>query len=387
MSTMLLIGANLLIRTFEDLRKVNPGFDPARVITFTVEIPILYRPGMPIETLQKEAVSFFDTLQERIRETPGVLSVALAARGVMREHGFDTTVARVGERPSREDLLATSVNYVTPSYFETLGLRLFSGRLFHGSPYDRPNPEQVVVNEAFVDRFFPRTNPVGRRFGRAARGQFARPDAEIIGVVSDAKYRAVREPIRPIIYEQFSYGEGTMVVHVRTKLKPELMIQPVSRAIRKFDPSMPIVTIDRLADEVEASSSSERLTAALGSLFAILSVVLIAAGVFGLLSYIVAQRKHEIGIRVSLGATPNDVWALIGREGAIVVIGGIILGVTVACTASKLIASLLYGVTPTDPVSIAGAVLTVFVITSISAAVPTQQAGHIEPARALREDH
>lgn len=387
MCTALLSGATLLIRTLQDLRKLNPGFDSEHVVTFTIEIPIFYQPGMAIESLQQRAVSFFDTLQERIQEAPGVASVSLAERGIMRERGMGTTIARVGERPSQEDFLAVSVNDVTPSYFETLGLRLLSGGLFHGSPYNQPKPEQVIVNEAFVQRFFPGVDPVGRRFGRAAPGQLAGPDAEIIGVVSDAKYRSLREPIRPTLYEPFPYGEGTLVVHVRTRGKPELMIQPVRHVIQEFDASMPIINIDTLADEVEASSSSERLTAALGSLFAILAVVLSAAGIYGLLAYAVAQRRREIGIRVALGATPSDVRGLIGREGLTLVIGGIILGVIVARVASPLIASLLYGVSPADGSSLAGAALGMLALSIIAAAVPMGQAAYIDPASALRDDH
>ncbi|HEY7307482.1 MAG TPA: ABC transporter permease [Bryobacteraceae bacterium] len=210
MCTSLLTGTALLLRTLEDLHNLDPGFDSTRVISYTIGIPNLYHPGMPIEAFQKKATSFFDSLQERILETPGVESVGLAARGVMRERGFGATVARVGERPSQEDFLAVSVNDVSPSYFQTLGIRLLSGRLFRGSSYDQSKPQQVIVNDAFAQRFFRGLNPLGRRFGRASPGQLAGPDAEIIGVVSDAKYRSLREPIRPILYEPFQKVEGTL---------------------------------------------------------------------------------------------------------------------------------------------------------------------------------
>ncbi|HEY7307483.1 MAG TPA: FtsX-like permease family protein [Bryobacteraceae bacterium] len=165
------------------------------------------------------------------------------------------------------------------------------------------------------------------------------------------------------------------------------MIQPVRRAIQGLDASTPIIAIDTLADEVEASSSGERLTAVLGSLFAILALMLSAAGIYGLLGYSVAQRKHEVGIRAALGATPSDICELIGREGLVVVVGGVILGIFISRVASQLLTSLLYGVTPTDGSSNAAAALVMLAITTIAAAFPIRRASRIDLAGLLREDH
>ena len=384
--TLLLVGAGLLIRTFEDLRNLNPGFDAEHVVTFTIDPPIQYAPGMPIETFQKLTVGFFDTLQQRIRDTPGVVSVALAVKGVMRDRGLGTTIARVGERPSQADALSVGANYVTQDYFETMGIHFLEGHLFTGSPFAPPKPEPVVVNEAFVQRFFPGVDSLGKRFGAAAPGQSAKADMEITGVVSDSKYRSLREPILPIIYHPYGYGEGAVVVHVRTRIKPEPIIQPLRRAITEFDPSMPIIEVDRLSDEVDGSASAERLSASLGSIFALLAVLLSAAGIYGLLAYTVAQRRREIGIRVALGATPGDVGELIGRQALIAVIGGVILGVAAARMAAKLIASILYGVAPGDFRSLSQAALIVLAMAAIAAAIPAWRAARIDPAAALRED-
>ena len=384
--TLLLVGAGLLIRTFEDLRSLNPGFDAEHVVTFTIDPPIQYAPGMPIETFQKLTVGFFDTLQQRIRDTPGVVSVALAVKGVMRDRGLGTTIARVGERPSQADALSVGANYVTQDYFETMGIHFLEGQLFTGSPFAPPKPEPVAVNEAFVQRFFPGVDSLGKRFGAAAPGQSAKADMEITGVVSDSKYRSLREPILPIIYHPYGYGEGAVVVHVRTRTKPEPIIQPLRRAITEFDPSMPIIEVDTLSDEVDGSASAERLSASLGSIFALLAVLLSAAGIYGLLAYTVTQRRREIGIRVALGATPGDVGELIGRQALIAVIGGVILGVAAARIAAKLIASILYGVAPGDFRSLSQAALIVLAMAAIAAAIPAWRAARIDPAAALRED-
>ncbi len=384
--TLLLVGAGLLIRTFEDLRNLNRGFDAEHVVTFTIDPPTLLTPGMPPETLKKLTAGFFDTLQQRIRDTPGVASEALAAKGVMRDRGLGTTIARVGERPSQADAVSVGVNYVTQDYFETMGIRLLKGQLFTGSAFDLSKPEPVVVSEAFVQRFFPDTDPLGKRFGAAPPGQAAKADMEISGVVSDSKYRSLREPTLPIIYHLYFGGGDAVVIHVRAQAKPELIIQPVRRAITEFAPSMPIIEIDRLSDEVDASASAERLSASLGSIFALLALLLSAAGIYALLAYTVAQRRREIGIRVALGASPGDVGELIGRQVLAVVIGGVILGVAAARMAAVLIASLLYGVTPSDFRSVSQAALIVLAMTAIAAAIPAWRAARIDPAAALRED-
>lgn len=384
--TVLLTGAGLLIQTFEDLRKLNPGFDVGHVVTLTIDPPVLFTPGMPRETFKNITISFFDTLRERIRDTPGVLSVALAAKGVMRDRGFGTTIARAGERPSQADTLSVGANFVTQDYFDTMGIRFLRGHLFTEA-FDLPQPEPVVVNEAFVRRFFSDTDPLGKRFGGAIPGRPAPPSMEITGVVTDAKYRSLREPILPIIYHPYQYGDGPVVVHVRARVKPESMIQPLRRAIAAFDPSMPIIEVDTLSDEVDASASAERLSATLGSIFASLATLLSAAGIYGLLAYTVAQRRREIGIRVALGATPANIGELIGRQGLLIVVAGVILGLAVARAVAPLIASLLYGVMPEDPRSLGFAALIVLAMAVLAAAVPAVRAAAINPATALRQDH
>ncbi len=385
--TVLLAGAGLLIRTFDDLRNLTPGFDAERVVTFTIDPPVLYTPGMPIETFQKLTAGFNDTLLQRIRDTPGVVSVALADKGVLRDRGLGSTIARVGERPSQADYLSVAANYVTQDYFDTMGIRFLEGHLFSGSPFDLPKPEPVVVSEAFVRRFFPGVDPIGKRFGAVPPGQAATADMEITGVVNDAKYRSLREPILPVIYHPFAYHEGAVVVPVRTRAKPETMIQPLRRVIAAFDPAMPIIEVDTLSDEVDTSASAERLTASLGSIFAILAVLLSAAGIYGLLAYTVVQRRREIGIRVALGAAPGEIGGMIGRQVLAVVIGGVVLGLATARAAARLIEALLYGVTPTDAKSFAVAALIVLAMAACATAIPAVRAARINPAVALRDEN
>jgi predicted permease len=389
MCTVLLTGAGLLIRTFERLRNLNPGFDPEHVVSFTIDPPLLYKPGMAIETLQKSAASFYETLQQRVRDTPGVVSVALARRGVLRDRGLGMTVVPAGQRATEADVLATAVNDVTPDYFKTMGIPLLAGRLWSESFLDPQQKPRVVVNQAFAQRYFPGADPIGKRFSPATFGQVANADldTEIIGEVSDAKYRSLREPIQPTIFNLFTYTEVPFVVVVKTRGKPALWIQPIRQAIASFAPSMPIVEVETLAEEVDASASGERLTAALAAIFAVSAVLMSGAGIYGLLAYVVAQRRREIGIRLALGATSGAVRELIGRQALAMVLGGLILGLGAARAAAPLIASMLYGVTGEDASSLVAAAVIVLAIAALAAAIPASRAARIDPAVALRDDH
>ena len=377
--TLLLAGAGLLIRTFDELHNLNPGFDPDHVVTFTID---------PLASgyQQEQGITFAHDLTTRIREIPGVAAVGTAEVGVMRDRGVGATIAPVGRSPSRADFLATGMNGVSPDYFETMGMRLLSGRIFTATEDFKIRPLNAVVNQAFVRRFFPDEEPLGKRFGATAPDQLADAGFQIVGVVNDAKYRSLRQPVIPMVYTLDQY-RGALIVHVRTRVKPEEVIQPVRQAIASLDRAMPIVEIDTLAEEVDASSSGERLTAILGSIFAVLAVLLSAAGIYGLLAYAVAQRQREIGIRMALGATPGNIRELIGRQALAMVVLGVIAGLTAARTAGPLIAALLYGVTTADVRSLAGAALVSLAMAAVAAAIPAARAMRINPAAALRDDH
>jgi predicted permease len=377
--TVLLAGAGLLIRTFQQLRNLNPGFDANHVITFTLE-------PFTAGYLRDRTVAFSNALTARIREIPGVISVALAERGVLRDRGLGATVAAAGQSPSSADFLETGQNGVTPDYFETMGMHLLEGRIFSDHEDLRAKPVKVVVNQMFAQRYFPGVDPLGKRFGKGAVGHPTSPDCEIVGVVNDAKYRSLRQPVLPMMYDPDAYNGGLLIVHVRTRGKPEEVIQPVRQAIASLDRALPIIEIDTLAAEVDASAAGERLTATLGSIFAILAVLLSAAGIYGLLAYAVAQRRREIGIRVALGATPGNIRELVGVQALGMVIGGVVLGIAAARATSPYVASMLYGVTPGDVRSFGAAALVVLAMATVAAAVPAMRAGRLNPANALREE-
>ena len=294
------------------------------------------------------------------------------------------TVALVGQAPSASDFLNTNLHAVSEDYFDTMGIRLVAGRDFTRADDSKAKPGKVVVNEAFVRRFYPNIDPIGQRFGAGPPQRVVTGLFEIIGVVSDAKYRSMREPMMPTVY-QFSSEFDSFVLHVRTRGRPDSVIHPVRQALSAVDPALPFVEISTLADEVDASTAGERLTAALALVFATIAALLTAAGLYGLLAYVVVQRRREIGIRMALGAQRVDIGALLGRHVLAMVIGGIVIGLGAAVAAAQGMRSLLYGVAPSDPSSLAAAAIFVAFVAAVAVAVSVVRATHIEPAAALRQ--
>ena len=374
--TVLLAGAGLLVRTFEQLRSVDPGFDRDHLVTFTTD------PSLAAYTAT-QAKALRLALIDRVRHMPGVESVAVASRPLMRGSGVKMTVVPAGQHVTPADFLNTSTNSVTAGYFDTLGMRILNGRDLTDAD-NRSKVVRVAVNQAFAARFFHGVDPVGSRFGnRGEADQF-----EIVGVVSDARYRSLREPMTPTFYNLWRDDEvQPMQLEVRTRVRPQSIIEPVRQAMAALDPALPFTEIETMSDEVEASTAGERLTAALASIFGALAAALAAIGIYGLLAYAVAQRRREIGIRMALGARPLDIGEMIGTQALIMVVAGIALGLGASRLAGPWIRALLYGIAPWDPVSLMLAALFVATVAAAATAIPALRATRVEPASALRQEN
>lgn len=377
--TMLLAGAGLLARTFANLRATEPGFDRDHIVTFTAN------PSLASYT-NEQAEALRSTLLARVREIPGVREAALSSRALMRGSGIKMTVEPMGQGATAQDFLNASINWVSLDYFSAMGMRVTAGRDFVAGDAQRSgNPVPVVVNRAFAARFFPNTEPVGKLFGSAgtvpAKGMF-----EIVGVTSDAKYRSLREPMTPTFYQLFKTDGDTFQLIVRTAGRPESVIEPVRRALASIDPALPFTEINTMVEEVEASAAPERATAALASIFGAVAAVLAGVGIYGLLAYTVAQRRREIGIRMAIGARPADITKLVGMQSIAMAGAGVAIGLIAAWLAAPWIRSLLYGIAPADPVSLAGAAVFVIFIALAATAFPAARAVRLPPAAALREN-
>ena len=378
--TLILMGAALLVGTLERMRSMNPGFDRDHVVTFTIDPGLRgYKPEQS-RTLSK-------ALLEKASALPGVAAASLASRGLMRGTGVKSTYGAAGTRISATDFLNSSNNSVTPGYFDTLGMRVLAGRDFNWFDRNRTKPRQVIVNQTFARRFFPDRSPVGERFGGPGPGGVAKADHEIIGVVSDAKYRSLREPIPPTVYTPIVDGfDEAFILHVRTGPRPETIIAPVQQALRSLDPELPILEARTLRDEVEASLWQERLLAALSSAFGGIAALLASIGLYGALDYAVKSRTREIGVRMALGAQPSRIVSLLSRETLVLVMGGAVLGLCAYAAASVWIRRVLYDVRSWEPLAVGCVLLLVGLVAAISAAPAVYRAVRIDPASALRAE-
>ncbi len=366
--TLLLAGAGLLVRSFRQLRDLDPGFASARVVSFTANT---YLAGVKNE----EGLALLRTLMERVRQIPEVDSVGAASRPLMRGSGMKTTLVLPGQNATPADFLNSSLNSVTPEYFDAIGIRLVAGRTLEGSDAGA-KPARVVVNQALVQHFFPNQDPLGRVLG--SKGEWV-----IAGVVSDAHYRSLREPIPPTLYTPLNDGDFTL--YVRTRRRPESLIQPVRRTFAELAPTLSFTEIHTLAEEMDDSAAPERLTAILASIFGILAALLAAVGLYGLLAYAVAQRQREIGIRMALGAQPQSIARLVGGQALVLVVIGVVVGLAAALVLAPMANALLYGVGPSDPWSMAAAALLVALVAGVAAFVPAARAARVDPAVALRD--
>ena len=374
--TILLLGAGLLVRTLRQLRSLDAGFDSQHVVTFSLEPQMVgYTP--------ENGRSLEERLLEQVRSLPGVVSASYAGRGVMRGTGIKTTLAPTGVPTGPGDALNTSMNGVTPDYFETMGIRILAGHGFTGRE-PAGAPTSVVVNQALTRRFFPGRDPLGQHLGGNVPAQ---PAYEIIGVASDAKYRSLREEIPPTLYLPETLGNRATILHVRTANDPSGIINAVRGALRSLDARLPFYEIHTLQQEVDGSLWQERLVAALSSVFGLMAAILAGVGLYGMLAQAVAQRRREIGIRMALGALPGAIIRLVTWQAMTPVVAGVVTGLAAFAIAARWITSLLYGVRPADPAIVTLTVAFVALLAAGAITVPAWQAAWVNPSKALREEN
>ena len=374
--TVLLGGTTLLIGTFRNLAEMDPGFSRDNVITFSADPWMLaYTPT--------QAESLKSRLLASVREMPEVESDALSSVGIMRGTGLKTTVAPAGQRPTRNDFLNTSIHFVTQEYFETMGIRLVEGRIFRpDEPAAKPIP--AVVNSTFARRFFHDTDAIGRTFG-IGLNEMVPDEFVVIGVASDAKYRSLREPVPPTFYEPWSSARRMgFILHVRTRGRPESLIEPVRRALYAIDPRLPFYNVRTLRDEVRDSIWPERALAWLATLFSVAAAGLAIIAVYGTLSYAITQGKREIGIRIALGARRADVFMMNSVRPMAVIGAAVIMGIAAFYAVIPSFNSVLYGISPTDPLSIATAAVIVLSLGLAATFSASRKALHVDPAEVLR---
>lgn len=382
-ATLLLIGAGLTLATIRGLERMDAGFRrDSRIVTFSLD------PDMA-DYSREQGLSLQRRLLDAARALPGTEAVGAASRGLMRGTGIKMTVVLPGQRATQADFLNTSLNAVSPGYFETMGIPLIAGRSFTEAdetpPPKSPGPAPRIVNETFMRKFFGGRNALGRTFGSASLNKDpAKPHFQVVGVVADARYRSLREPIQPTSYTLLD-GRGGFIVHVRTTAPEATVTAGMREQLARIDPRLSFIEVTTLAGEIEASLWAERVAAILTRALAMAAALVAGAGIYSLLAFAVEHRRREIGIRTALGARRIDVvWLIAGR--AVLLAGsGALIGIVAGRWAGGWIASLLYGVQPGHMGIGAAAMACIVLVAVLGALGPTLRATRVEPSQVLRE--
>jgi putative ABC transport system permease protein len=382
LSLVLLVGAGLLIKSFLNILNTDPGFDARNLLTMQLSLKVEKGEG-------RKVLNFFVEAHDRIAALPGV-EAATYSNGLPLTGATDTAFAIEGRPKPEPGQGPQTMLYVTsPTYLKAMGIRLIKGRFFTAQD-TQTSPRVAVIDEAFARQHFPDQEPVGQRLA----GNEDNPSAEIIGVVAHVKHFGIdsEERIQSQLYLPFNQAPDEILpmlaprmnLVLRTSADPLALAAAVRREVQALDPNQPLYNITTMEETLDRSLATQRLSTMLLMMFAGVALVLAAVGLYGVMSYVVTQRRHEIGIRMALGAQRADVLRLILRQGMWLTACGVVLGLTASFALSRLMASLLFGVSPTDPVTFVLVALALAVVTLVACLVPARRALKVDPMIALR---
>jgi len=373
LSLMLLVGAGLFVRSLRNLKAVDDGYSTDQVVMLALDPG---QSGYKLDQLR----SFYARLSERVSVLPGVKSATYTKNIPLSGRWSRIGVEVPGYQPRPDEEMAALFNQIAPQFFATFGMTLLSGHDF--SALDTPDSSKVVIiNEKLAHYFFGTEDAVGKRISLENL-----KDLQIIGVVADAKYRNLREQSPQTVYLPLSQSSSMMqrTLCVRTSGTPHNLIAAIRREVRALDPNLPVFDIKTFEDQVNESVSQERLVAMLSSFFGFFALLLASLGLYGVMAYAVARRTREIGIRMALGARAGNVLRLVLGETLLLVLIGIALGLPAALAATRLTEGLLFGLTATDPFTIALATLVMIAVASLAGWMPARRAARVDPMVALR---
>jgi len=411
LSIVVLIGAGLVVRTLRNLRSIRPGFDTRNLLLFSINPTLQKYPDPKIQSLYRD-------LQERLAALPGVISVGYSSDSLLSGGLWtsDLHVEGQAQKSTQEvDMLA-----VGPDFYKTLRIPLLGGRVFTSADFEqaaqaaaigeapqqtaspagvlaaKPSatagpPIPVLVNASFVHNYFAGQNPLGKRLtqsddseasGSAAQKPKITKVWEIVGVAGDTKYNDLRREVHPTVYVPVTGGGVTFELRTASSSAP--LIPAVRKAVNDADSNLPIFGVRTQSQRIDELLTQERLIARLGSCFGGLALVLACVGLYGLLSYEVSRRTREIGIRMALGAERADVLRGIAAQGLRVTVVGIAAGIAGGVAVTRFLSSLLFGLKPNDPVTIAGVSLILIVVALVACYLPARRATKVDPMVALR---
>jgi predicted permease len=393
LSVVLMIAAGLLLRSFWDLLSVRLGFNPQNVIAVRTRLPSPNYPKNDLYANAAQETPFLREVLRRVRTLPGVQEVAIGDTAsipldqslrelkVISEGQFFLTFQ--GRDLPQGQPAAVERSSVTPNYFHVLGIPLLRGRLFGESDDDKA-PQVAVVNEAFARTYWPNQDPLGRRF---RRNRADSPWITVVGVIANARTESLAEADVPQVYLSLYQSESRrLAIFLRGHLDAAAIPEQVREQVQEVDPTLPFSGAQTLNETVSASLAERRFSMEMVGLFAVTALLLAGLGIFGVISYMVSERTHEIGIRIALGAESKSILRMVLRQGLGLVIAGAAAGLVGASIVSQFMAGALYGVRPGDPLTFMGVAGLLIVVALCACFIPARRAVNVDPMIALRHE-
>jgi putative ABC transport system permease protein len=387
LSLVLLIGAGLMVRSFAEIRRVEPGFEPEGVVTFSVSPPFL------VYFTSAQRTTFMNDLRERLTQIPGVTSVGGVAPlplagGDLYSVG---SYGRVGDPPEVTQANRADYKAVIPGYFEAMQIELLAGRTLLPSDNVPEALDVAVIDENLAERAFPGEDPLGKElmvdwFDETTITLERRP-VQVVGVVGNVRSASLAAEGRETLYVPYvfvAFLPPTMVL--RTNADPAELVEQARQAVAEIDPNVPVSDASTLESYVYDAMAQTRFMLALIGAFAVLALVLASLGLYGVISYSVRQRTREIGVRVAFGAKDGDVLKLVLAQGVVLAGSGIVLGLVASVPLSRVVRSFLVGVSPTDPVTFIGVPAVLLAVAALASYMPARRAASVDPVEALRDE-
>jgi predicted permease len=376
-SLILVIGAALFVRTLAGLLAKGPGFETAGILSFAIA---------PVQSgySRADAARFVRRLHEEVRGLPTTRNSAAARQGFLTGGSWNNKITIEADR--RTVTGNVNLNAVSPGFFSTLGIRILAGRDFDARdsrPAGEAGHRSTIVNEAFVKRYLAGRDPLGIRIGEGS-GPGVKPDVVIVGVCASFNYRDLRDDSEQAFFPIFEGEDAGATFYIKVRGTPEQAIPSIRRIVRQADPRLPILWFRTLGDQVSRSLTTERLLAALSGSFGALALLLSLIGLYGVMSFVVTRRTREIGIRLALGATGASAIRLVLRDAFAMIAVGIVIALPCVAALGKLVQSQLFGVTATDPATVAVAALILAAGALAAAFIPAWRASNVRPMDALR---
>lgn len=373
LSMLLLIGAGLFVQTLFNLQSAKLGFQPAQILLFGIDLPRTQYPAPKrVPTLQH--------MESKLKSIPGIQSVSLSHHPFVA-NGISTTSIQIAGKPNSSEL-ETFRGVVGADFFRTMGIPIIYGRSFDA--HDTKDSQRVaIINQLLGKKLFPNVNPVGRML------QHGTELLKVIGISGNAKYSDLRTDPPPTLYLDYAQENDApdgVTFEIKTATNPLSIVPEVRKAIGSIDKNLPLIEVRTQKQQISATLVQEKAFSALTTAFGILALVLASIGVYGVMAYNVARRVNEIGIRLALGAQARQILSMILREGLLLAISGVVIGAIAALGLTRLIAAMLYGVTPTDPIIMVAAALLLLAVALFSAFLPARRASRIDPTAALRHE-